>query len=177
LSFFSSLSIPSLSSPTASLDQTDTSDTPNDQQVNLTIASSPGTEQFVKDSLARGFPLIPFHYTSYDIVEKCRAQLRMKEMEEEEEHPSPARTKYRRLAAEYEEIRLEDELEEKSLQSVLNLAQQELELEAKTCMVLERRSESSPPDEEEMILSTVCRARRARTARQVAAAQSESART
>ena len=61
-----------------------------------------------------------------DIVEKGRAQQRIKEPA-----ASPARRKCRRLlAGGYEETRLEDDLEERSLQSVLNLAQQELELEA-----------------------------------------------
>ena len=40
---------------------------------------SPATQQFVEDSLARGFPLIPFHYTSLDIVERGRARHRSKE--------------------------------------------------------------------------------------------------
>ena len=60
-----------------------------------------------------------------DIVEKARSQQRIKEPA-----VSPARTKYRRLQSGLEETRLEDDLEEKSLASVLNLAQQELELEA-----------------------------------------------
>ena len=54
------VSIPSLSSPSPSLYLTDTSsDTLEDP-----LASSPTTQQFVEDTLARGFPLIPFHYTS-----------------------------------------------------------------------------------------------------------------
>ena len=53
------VSIPSLSSPSPSLYLTDTSDTLEEP-----LASSPTTQQFVEDTLARGFPLIPFHYTS-----------------------------------------------------------------------------------------------------------------
>ena len=62
-----------------------------------------------------------------DIVEKGRTQQRIKEPA-----VSPARTKCRRLpqTGGYEGPRLEDDLEERSLQSVLNLAQQQLELEA-----------------------------------------------
>ena len=45
---------------------------------------SPATQQFVEDSLARGFPLIPFLYTSLDIVERGRARHRNKGMSENE---------------------------------------------------------------------------------------------
>ena len=63
--------------------------------------------------------------SAVDIVEKGRSQQRTKETA-----VSSASTNYRRLPVGLEETRLEDELEEKSLASVLNLAQQELELEA-----------------------------------------------
>ena len=79
--------------------------------------------------------MIPFHYTSLDIVERGRAHQRNREYlpcDPEPVETSPARPKYRRLQSEQEEHLLETagDLEEKSLQSVLNLAQQELELEA-----------------------------------------------
>ena len=126
LPFFSSVSIPSLSSPT--LSQTEDSDN-NDDQVR---PCSPATARFVEESVARGFPLIPFHYTSLDIVEKNRAQQRSKEQphQPEPESSSPARAKYRRLHSDSSSRTEHTDLEEKSLQSVLNLAQQELEQEA-----------------------------------------------
>ena len=87
LPFFSSVSIPSLSSPTTSLGGQNTdSEVTDDHQANgslLPRACSPTTQQFVEDSLAKGFPLIPFHYTSLDIVEKSRARQRNREY-----HPS-----------------------------------------------------------------------------------------
>lgn len=42
---------------------------------------------------------------------------------------SPARAKYRRLHSEHEGTRLEGDLAQRSLESVLSLAQQELEME------------------------------------------------
>ena len=54
------VSIPSLSSPSPSLYLTDTSS----ETLEDPLASSPTTQQFVEETLARGFPLIPFHYTS-----------------------------------------------------------------------------------------------------------------
>ena len=71
--------------------------------------------------------LIYSYFLPVDIVEKGRTQQRIKEPA-----VSPARTKCRRLqqTGGYEGPRLEDDLEERSLQSVLNLAQQQLELEA-----------------------------------------------
>ena len=42
---------------------------------------------------------------------------------------SPARAKYRRLQSEHEGTRLEGDLAQRSLESVLSLAQQELEME------------------------------------------------
>ena len=68
-----SVSIPSLSSPwPSSLYLTDTSDTLEEP-----LASSPTTQQFVEETLARGFPLIPFHYTSskYGGRSSCRLHL------------------------------------------------------------------------------------------------------
>ena len=76
--------------------------------------------------------------SAVDIVEKGRSQQRTKEPA-----VSPARTKYRRLPAGQEETRLEDELEEKSLASVLNLAQQELELEAQVDQLFINSSQRS----------------------------------
>ena len=88
LPFFSSVSIPSLSSPTTSLGgQNMDSEATDDQGGLLPRACSPTTQQFVEDSLAKGFPLIPFHYTSLDIVEKSRARQRNKE-----HHPSELAT-------------------------------------------------------------------------------------
>ena len=81
LPFFSSVSIPSLASPTPSLGQNTDSDKETEAAVESGVIRpcSPATQQFVQDSLARGFPLIPFHYTSLDIVEKGRARHRNKE--------------------------------------------------------------------------------------------------
>ena len=80
LPFFSSVSIPSLASPTPSLSQTTDSDKETEAGEGAVIRPcSPTTQQFVQDSLARGFPLIPFHYTSLDIVERGRARHRNKE--------------------------------------------------------------------------------------------------
>ena len=73
LPFFSSVSVPSLSSPTASQGADTAAPSPDPRPC------SPATQQFVEDSLARGFPLIPFHYTSLDIVERGRARHRSKE--------------------------------------------------------------------------------------------------
>ena len=57
---------------------------------------------------------------------------------------SPARTKCRRLqTGGYEETRLEDDLEERSLQSVLNLAQQQLELEAQVAELFSNSAQMS----------------------------------
>ena len=80
LPFFSSVSIPSLASPTPSLSQTTDSDKETEAgEGSIIRPCSPTTQQFVQDSLARGFPLIPFHYTSLDIVERGRARHRNKE--------------------------------------------------------------------------------------------------
>ena len=79
LPFFSSVSIPSLASPTPSLSQTTDSDKETEAGEAMIRPCSPTTQQFVQDSLARGFPLIPFHYTSLDIVERGRARHRNKE--------------------------------------------------------------------------------------------------
>ena len=80
LPFFSTVSIPSLASPTPSLSQTTDSDKEGEVGEGGAIRPcSPATQQFVQDSLARGFPLIPFHYTSLDIVERGRARHRNKE--------------------------------------------------------------------------------------------------
>ena len=79
LPFFSSVSIPSLASPTPSLSQTTDSDKETEASEGSLRPCSPATQQFVQDSLARGFPLIPFHYTSLDIVERGRARHRNKE--------------------------------------------------------------------------------------------------
>lgn len=79
LPFFSSVSIPSLASPTPSLSQTTDSDKEAEGEGGVIRPCSPATQQFVQDSLARGFPLIPFHYTSLDIVERGRARHRNKE--------------------------------------------------------------------------------------------------
>ena len=97
LPFFSSVSIPSLSSPTPSLSQTD-SDTNeiHEDPPPQTRPCSPATQQFVEDSLAKGFPLIPFHYTSIDLVEKGRAQQRNRDYNHHPELEAlPARAKYR----------------------------------------------------------------------------------
>ena len=75
---------------------------------------------------------LSFHYLfceiflpAVDIVERGRTQQRTKDPV-----VSPARAKYRKLQPGLAETQLEDDLEEKSLASVLNLAQQQLELEA-----------------------------------------------
>ena len=111
LPFFSSVSIPSLSSPHTSPSQTESLD-----EVSLRLTISPATQQFVEESLAKGFPLIPFQYTSYDIVEKCRAQQRIKDQPEDLSSPEiecSSQRGRRRGEEEYEECmdRLEDELE------------------------------------------------------------------
>lgn len=146
LPFFSSISIPSLNSPSSSSvynqDQEDSDSNNNeDTATQYNRACSPTTQQFVEESIAKGFPLIPFHYTSLDIVERGRALQRNKEQHlltttvvpdftsSEEAETSPARAKYRRLHSDSERV-AEQDVKEKSLQSVLNLAQQELELEA-----------------------------------------------
>ena len=55
-----------------------------EEEMGMVRHGSPATQQFVEDSLARGFPLIPFLYTSLDIVERGRARHRNKEMSENE---------------------------------------------------------------------------------------------
>ena len=118
LPFFSTFSIPKVSSPTLSyMEYNDAlpEDTLNEApDANDSNTFSPNTRQFVQDSLAKGLPLIPFNYSSADIVEKRRSQTRSKTFFpvsspppynylEEYHSPalstSPARTKYRKVEA------------------------------------------------------------------------------
>ena len=80
LPFFSTISISTASSPTWSIDHSDTQqqDT-NDKDTETpdmkeSLTCSPTTKQFVQDSLAKGLPLIPFYYSAADIVEKRRTE-------------------------------------------------------------------------------------------------------
>ena len=75
-------------------------------------------------SLSFNYLFCETSFPSVDIVERGRTQQRTKDP-----MVSPARAKYRKLQPGLAETRLEDDLEEKSLASVLNLAQQQLELE------------------------------------------------
>ena len=85
------------------------------------------------------YSLIACFINAVDIVEKGRTQQRTKEPA-----VSPARTKCRRLqSGGQEETRLEDDLEERSLQSVLNLAQQQLELEAQVAELFSNSAQMS----------------------------------
>ena len=106
------------------------------------ITCSPTTRQFVEESLAKGLPLIPFNYSSADIVEKRRAERRNKVFfpvnsnnpyEGNEVYnsmgasSSPARTKYRKLNQYTAE---EDNKEDKSLHGLLCRAKKEMEEES-----------------------------------------------
>ena len=137
LPFFSTISISNSSSPTWSVDDNDAqaqentndqyNETPNTRE---SLTCSPNTKQFVEDSLAKSLPLIPFNYSSADIVEKRRAERRNKvffPVSSTSQHDglavvssSPARTKYRKLNP------CKTETEDKSLQGLVCLARKEM---------------------------------------------------
>jgi hypothetical protein len=152
LPVFSTISISSTSSPTWSVGDNDTqtqennnyqyNETPNTRE---SLTCSPNTKQFVEDSLAKGLPLIPFNYSSADIVEKRRAERRNKVFfpVSSTSHydglaavsSSPARTKYRKLNPE----RKDEETEDKSLQGLVCLARKEMDeenIQKKVCTTI-----------------------------------------
>ena len=143
LPFFSTISISNTSSPTWSVDDNDSqqpTDTPDTKE---SLTCSPNTRKFVEESLAKGLPLIPFNYSSADIVEKRRAERINKvffPVSSSSQHDglaghshtavssSPARTKYRKLnpCLKYSV----DNMEDKSLEGLVCLAKKEMEEES-----------------------------------------------
>jgi len=142
LPFFSSISLSTASSPTWSMEESehqqmcDKNDKPYTTPDNKeSLTCSPNTRKFVEDSLAKGLPLIPFNYSSADIVEKRRAERTSKvffpvssSSQPDDTMPgvsnSPARTKYRKLNPSMAKG------EDKSLQSLLYRAKKEMEEES-----------------------------------------------
>ena len=142
LPFFSTISLSTASSPTWSVEESDNqqSDNRNDKpyvtpDTKESLTCSPNTRKFVEESLAKGLPLIPFNYSSADIVEKRRAERTSKvffpvssSSQPDVTVPgvsnSPARTKYRKLNPSMAQG------EDKSLQSLLYRARKEMEEES-----------------------------------------------
>ena len=88
---------------------------------------SPTTGQFIQECLAKGLPIIPFNYSTAEIVEKRRQSQRRKvkdTCQAPEERVSPAE---RTPAPEWSDAEV---IEDKSLEGLLTLARRELEQEA-----------------------------------------------
>ena len=81
LPFFST-STPATRSPSLTTEQSPRSldcfinDTDNEADIDELEDCSPTTKQFVEDSLAKGLPIIPFYYSTAEIVEKRRQEKR-----------------------------------------------------------------------------------------------------
>ena len=153
LPFFST-STPVTRSPSLSMGHSDMSvdsinrienETDNDDSADC----SPTTKQFVEDSVARGLPIIPFYYSTAEIVEKRRQQKRNKHLLEissqfsleetvlkksrKTKSVSPDRSNIDKdeLCNRLSEKEMHDiKMENNSLQSLLRTAKKEMEEEA-----------------------------------------------
>lgn len=102
---------------------------------NVSPDHSPTTGQFVAECLAKGLPIIPFNYSTAEIVERRRQNQRRKPVEvviaerskDRSEPPSPVE---RTPAPEWSEADRADKAEDKSLEGLLTLARREMEQEA-----------------------------------------------
>jgi len=151
LPFFNSMSTPVTRSPSLSLGCSDMSlDSlcgADEKTDNDGCDTSPNTRQFVAESIAKGFPLIPFYYSTVEIVEKKRKARRSKNYTElssafsvedsfsvaRERNLSPGRSNIDKdeLCNRLSDRELHDlKMENKSLQSLLRMAQREMEEEA-----------------------------------------------
>jgi len=130
-----------------SLDSLDTDD--NEDDTNVSDDCSPTTKQFVEESLAKGLPLIPFCYSTAQIVEKRIQEKRKKHLLQISSHFNSEGIELRnnrktrsvspnRSNIDKDElcVRLTDKemhqmkMENNSLQSVLRIAKKEMEEEA-----------------------------------------------
>ena len=93
---------------------------------------SPTTGQFVAECLAKGLPIIPFNYSTAEILEKRRQSQRRKPAEilVTSERSEPQSPMERTPAPEWSEAEGADMAEDKSLEGLLTLARREMEQEA-----------------------------------------------
>ena len=94
---------------------------------------SPTTGEFIQDCINKGLPIIPFNYSTAEIVEKQRQRQRHK-TSESKSHDEGAGGVRDRSAAEWSSNRHEDE--DKSLAGLLTLARREMEQEAQLRKVI-----------------------------------------
>ena len=116
----------------------------------LSPQHSPTTGQFIQDCLAKGLPIIPFNYSTAEIVEKRRQSQRRKAQENMIRDMQPQVTKTRDTGPESPVERTPapewsdaDMTEDKSLEGLLTLARREMEQEAQlrkvspiTCLII-----------------------------------------
>lgn len=94
---------------------------------------SPTTGQFVAECLAKGLPIIPFNYSTAEILEKRRQSQRRKPVEvliTNDRRSEPQSPVERTPAPEWSEAEGADMAEDKSLEGLLTLARREMEQEA-----------------------------------------------
>ena len=102
---------------------------------------SPTTGQFVAECLAKGLPIIPFNYSTAEILEKRRQSQRRKPVEvlvTSDRVSQPQTPVERTPAPEWSEAEGADMAEDKSLEGLLTLARREMEQEAQLRKVRQR---------------------------------------